>query len=111
MKVRAIKPGFHVTLRQPGDEFEMEGKLPNWCEKVGRGAEKEPSDEEKPISQQTVNELKETATGLGIDVPAGAKKAEIQTLIGAHLAGKGSSVKGAEGPAQEETPADNLPDA
>lgn len=40
MKVRAIKQGFHVTLRHPGDEFEMEGKLPNWCEPASKASDK-----------------------------------------------------------------------
>ena len=54
MKVRAIKQGFHVTLRQPGDEFEMEGKLPRWCEPASKASDK-PADNKpqgKPSQKQ-----------------------------------------------------------
>jgi|GEM_PF-6630914 len=112
MKVRAIKKGFHVTFREPGDEFDLEGKVPHWCERVG-GSAKAESKGGKPVKEQTVKELNDTADELGVDVPPGAKKAEIQALIEAHLACEGGATDdaGEPNPGDNEQPEDKLPDA
>lgn len=35
MKVRAIEKGFHVTIREPNEEFDMPEPVPSWCKPVG----------------------------------------------------------------------------
>lgn len=34
MKVRALQKGFHTTIREPGDVFDLDGNVPGWCEEV-----------------------------------------------------------------------------
>ena len=42
MKVKAIERGFHVTLREPGEEFELDEPVPSWCKPVGEVPKVEP---------------------------------------------------------------------
>lgn len=48
MQVRAIQKGFYVTIREPGDVFDMPRPIPAWCEVDTTDVAKHQSKDGKP---------------------------------------------------------------
>lgn len=50
MQVRAIQKGFYVTIREPGDVFEIPPPIPAWCEVDAKALPKHQAKDGKPAT-------------------------------------------------------------
>jgi len=81
MKVRALEKGFHVTIREPNDEFDIEPPIPGWCTPVGEAA---------PLPPQVADDTGDGVGGDGAGAPATG-------FVSYHVGGGRYGIKDASG--------------
>lgn len=71
VNVVAVEKGFHVTLREPGETFDMPPPVPSWCKSAGEAKAEAPKQPDtppgdpKPPEGAPPHQPTTTATGKG----------------------------------------------
>lgn len=89
MKVRAIEKGFHVTIREPNEEFDMPEPVPSWCKPVGEVAEVEPTKHAPSAGNTGEGDQTQTGSGAGSTPPPPAKGIEAYHVGGGRYGVRG----------------------
>lgn len=89
VNVVAVEKGFHVTLREPGEKFDMPPPVPSWCKKAGE-AERTSA----PVAQTDTGNTGGTgSTGEG----AGGPVVLTEGVEAYHVGGGRYGIRGADG--------------